>query len=279
MATVSDDLIKEGEGLLFSKNAEEILKFSDRVISVEPDNWYGLYVRGCGYALEPDFANCISNWRSFLDNVEDDSVVERYVPEMCGFLTHCLMHISGKPNLDFSKMGEMLTVINDRLPESEDEVFVTKCMELGLKYLKDNSACESLLTYYSYKALVFCSFRSYVELPILSGFFDGLAAIGDEIKAREDPRIGNVIDADRIFLNEVKAALDSAVENCPPETMERIEEYWLEHNVETYVSHIQQAYNASAAAATAGKLTGKLARKIMLTETQNFIRVYLGPKI
>lgn len=279
MVTVSEDLLKEGTDVLATGNAEEIHKLGDRIVSVEPENWYGLYIRGCAYALEADFANCISNWDKFINNLEDDSFLEKSCDYMASIMVKCLTSLSGKPPLDFGKFGQMLLVINDKLPESDDEVLVTAIMDGAIEYLKDNACTEPYLTYNAFKALTFCSFRAYVEFPLIGGFFEKLMTIGDEIKARSEPAVGGIIDTDRMFLTEVKNAIDTAVAGCSEEDLEKIEEYWLGHKTDSYVGHIQQAYNMSAAYVQAGKLTGKILKKSMLLEVQTFATVYLRGKM
>ncbi|MCQ2085531.1 MAG: hypothetical protein MJZ21_05225 [archaeon] len=279
MATVSEDLFMEGREVLSSQKAEDIHKLGDRIISVEPDNWYGLYLRGCAYGYESDFSNCVENWTKAVNNLDDDSQMESMCQEMCKALVHCLTHVDGNPSMNFAVLGENLITVNDKLPESDDEVFVTSVLSLALEGLRANAPVNPLMTYYTFKALVMCSFRAYVELGIFLGFFEKLNEIAEILKGYSDPKSAGVIDANQLFSVEVSAAIKSALDDTPEDYLEKIEEYWLEHKTDSYMGHLQQAYQMSANYAVLGKFTGKLAKKVMLTEVQVFIKTYLNVKV
>lgn len=279
MATVSEDLIEEGTAVLAQRNTEEIQKLGDRIVSVEPDNWYGLFVRGCGYALESDFSNTVANWNRCIANIEDENTVAGLCPLMTDYLTECIMHLPAGDRLDFSQVAELLDRLNDRLPESEDEVFVNSVLDKGIETLREKAADQPLIAYFAYKALVITGFKSYVELDILMGFMKKLVEINGIVKDHADGKTASAFDNDRLYLDEMHAVMTSAVGNTPEEQLDKIEEYWLEHKTDPYVSHVLQSYQMSAAVSTAGKITSKLAKKVMLAEVQNFIKSYLGPKV
>lgn len=278
-ATVTDELLQEGSELLAKNDSEGLHRLGDRVVSVEPDNWYGLYVRGCAYAIDGDFNNMVASWTQCAAHVDDERTMTDLQPNISKYLAHCILHITDGRGLDVSKISGLLDEINDKLPESDDEFLVNDALDDALGHLKDGAASNALLTYYTYKAVIVASFRSYVELPIFIGFFEKLDKMARLMKEVSDPKTAGVLDASGLFVDEMVAAMRAAVDNCPAEDLQKIEEYWLEHKKDPYLAHLMQAYQMSNAVATAGRFISKIAKKAMLTSVQAFIKVYLSPKI
>ncbi|MCQ2079327.1 MAG: hypothetical protein MJZ38_04645 [archaeon] len=278
MSTVTDDLLIEGKETLASNNAEDIHRFADRVVSVEPDNWYGLYMRGCGYALDNDLSNCVANFRSAAENIEDESVAAELLPTMCQLLAECIVRQDGSVRLDFSRVGEFMNTMNDRLPECDDEVIVTDILGRVIEYIGANKVPVPLIAYYGCKALVVTAFRAYVQLGFFPGFFQSLKQIGEILIGSCDEKSIKLIRGDVAFIDAVIGAIESAVSDRPEEDLGRYEDYWLSHKLDSYVGHIMQAYQLSAASANGGFLA-KMSTKMMNAEIQTFIKIYFSAKI
>ena len=279
MTTVSEELMAEGTEVLASHNAEDIHRLGDRILSVEPDNWYGLYIRGVADALEIGFADAVTNWSKCLANMDEDADVTPLLGDMVSSMAFCLTHMKGGEVKDFSSLGQLISDINQKLPESDEEVIVNPILDEIAAFVRDHDAENPFTAYYAAKALAMTSFRAYVELRFFVGFFTKVKDIGGILKAKCDQRVGNAIDTDAIFVDEVIRVMEEAIANTPAETMEAIEEYWLEHNIDTYLGHLAQAYQMSLAMATAGKFVSKMAKKVMNAEIPLFIKNYLAAKI
>lgn len=278
MATVTEDLLIEGKEILASGNSEEIHRFADRIVSVESDNWYGLYMRGCGYALDADLSNCVSNYKSCGENLEDENKAAELLPVMCQMLAGCIMRQDGSVRLDFSCVGEFLNVMNDRLPECDEEVIVTKVLECMKEAAENGPVAVPLIAYYGCKALVVSSFRAYAQLGFFPGFFETLKQIGQILVVKCDDKSAKMINGDAGYLDAMVNAINSALETRTEEELEKYEDYWLGHKLDTYVGHIMQAYSLSASVANGGFLA-KVGVKLMNTEIQAFIQTYFSAKI
>ena len=278
MATISEDLMAEGRDVLSSHVAEDIHRFGERILSVEPDNWYGLYVRGVAYALEVDFANAVDHWARFLRNADEGIDITPMLGDIVSAVAFCLTHMKGGEVKDFSSLGQFISDLNVRLPESDDEVIVNPILDEIAGFLRDHDAENPFTAYYASKALAMTAFRAYVELRFFVGFFNKVKEIGEILKSKCDPRVGAAVDTDFIFVDEVLRVMEEAIANTPAENMDAIEEYWLEHNVDSYLGHLMQAYQMSLTMATAGKFVGKMAKKVMTAEIPMFMKVYLSAK-
>ena len=279
VATVTDDLIREGNDILAKQSPEEMHSFGDRILSVEADNWYGLFMRGCAFALDGDLNNSVKNLKECAENVEDETVMADLGVRMAECLSKCYLATPAGAQLDFSAVAGFLNAVNDKLPESEDEFMVNAIFEGGFKLLKEREPVNRVITYLMYKATCITAFRAYVELPIFIGFFGKLKALAEELKPICEPKEAEFLDADQVFVDELLAAMTTAVDTCPPEQLELIEEYWLEHKTDVYVGHLLQAYQMSQAVASGRRFMSKMAGKVMLGCIQNFIKAYLSPKV
>ncbi len=278
MATISPELIAEGTDVLASHVAEDIHRFGDRILAVEPDNWYGLYVRGAAYALEIDLPNAVDNWSRCFKNMDEDADASPMLGDIVSSLAFCITHLKGGEVKDFSALGQLISDINIKLPESDDEVIVNPILDEIAGFLRDHDAENPFTAYYASKALAMTAFRAYVELRFFVGFFNKVKEIGEILKSKCEPRVGAAVDTDFIFVDEVLRVMNEAIANTPAEDMDAIEEYWLEHNVDSYLGHLTQAYQMSLTMATAGKFIGKMAKKVMGSEIPMFIKVYLSAK-
>ena len=279
MATISEELMAEGREVLASHVAEDIHRFGDRILSVEPDNWYGLYVRGVADALEIDFPNAVDSWTKCFASMDEGADASAMLGEIISSIAFCLTHMKGGEVKDFSSLGQLISDINQRLPESDDEVIVNPILDEIASYLRENDPENPFTAYYASKALAMTAFRAYVELRFFVGFFGKVKEIGEILKAKCDPRVGGAVDTDAMFVDEVLRVMNEAIADTPAEEMDAIEEYWLEHNIETYLGHLSQAYQMSLAMATAGKFVSKMAKKVMNAEIPLFIKNYLAAKI
>ena len=279
MATVTDELIQEGNDLFAKQSAEDLHRLGDRILSVEADNWYGLFIRGCAFALEGDLNSSVKNLKECAEKVEDENVMADLADRMADCLSKCYLRIDAGAQLDFTSVAGFLNAVNDKLPESEDEFMVNAIFDRGLGLLKETAPVNRIITYLLYKATCITSFRAYVELPIFIGFFGKLKAVAEELKLTCEPKEAEFLDADQTFVDELVAAMSTAVDTCPPDQLERIEEYWLDHKTDVYVGHLLQAYQMSQAVSSGRKFMAKMASKVMLTSIQNFIKAYLSPKV
>lgn len=279
MATVSEDLLLEGKDLLTKQSAEDIHRFGDRILSVEPDNWYGHYMRGCAFAIEADVTNSMKHLKTFAQGLDDEQMMADLCPGIAMAMARCMVSLTDPRGLDFSHVGELVGIVNSKLPESEDEYLLNAVFDIGIGYMKEGSPLNPLLTFHSYKALVVTAFRAYVELSIMIGLFEKIVIVKDTLSALGDPALNKALDANMDFINEMIAVMRDAVDDCPPDRLDKIEEYWLEHKVEPYLAHIFQAYQMSGTAAGGGRFLGKMAKKVMSTEILTFIKVYLSPKV
>ena len=279
MATVTDDLIQEGNELFTKQSAEDLHRFGDRILSVEADNWYGLFIRGCAFALENDLNSSAKNLTECAEHVEDETVMEDLCPRIAQCFARCYMETGRAEGLDFTLVSGMLSAINDKLPESDGEYLVNAMFDEGMKLLKGKPPADPVMAYLMYKATCITSFRAYVELKIFIGFFEKLSALAEELKLSSDPKVCEFIDANEVFTQEMLAAMRTAVDTCPPERLELIEEYWLEHKTDAFVGHVIQAYQMSGAVASGRKFMSKMAGKVMLSSVQSFIKTYLSPKV
>ncbi len=278
MSTVTPELMAEGEAAIAKHDAEEIHRLGDRIVSVEPDNWYGLYVRGVGYAFEVDIKNAIDCWTKAFEGIEDESYAVKMLPGIIDSLAFCLNHMKGGEMDDFRTLGELISTINGMLPESDDEVIVNPVLDKSLEYFAETAPEHPFTAYYSLKAFVMSAFRAYVELRFFPVFFEKLRKAGDEIKVHAEDRLVKAIESDYVFIDLLIGAINGAIESTSAEDMDAIEEYWLEHSIDPYLGHLTQAYQMSAAMATSGKLMGKMAKTVMNSEIPLFIKVYLSAK-
>ncbi len=278
MATVTPELIAEGESIIAKHDAEEIHRFGDRVVSVEPDNWYGLYVRGVGYCLEVDLKNAVDCWTRSFAGIEDEAYAERMVPGIVDSLAFCLNHMKGGEVDDFKTLGELISTINGMLPESDGEVIVIPVIDRSIEFFSENPAEFPFTAYYTLKALAMTAFRAYVEMRIFVDIFTKLALAGEKIKVHASDKAAGAIESDRIFVDMMLDAVRGIVDNTPAEELDAIEEYWLEHSIDPYLSHLMQAYQMSSAMATSGKFLSKMAKKVMTSEVELFSKFYLAAK-
>ena len=278
MSTVTPELLSEGEAIVSRHDAEEIHRFGDRIVSVEPDNWFGLYVRGVGYGLEIDLKNAVDCWTRSLEGIDDESYAEKMLPGIVDSLAFCLNHMKGGDMDDFKSLGELISSLNGMLPESDDEVIVNPVLDRSVEFFSAHPAEFPFTAYYALKAFVMTAFRAYVELRFFPVFFGKLKNAGDHIKANAEERVANAIDTDYLFVDTLVNAINGALESTSAEDLDAIEEYWLEHKVDPYLAHLMQAYQMSAAMATSGKFMGKVAKTVMNSEIPLFIKAYLSPK-
>lgn len=278
MATLSPELLNEGKDVLCSRNAEDIVRFADRIVSVEPDNWFGLYAKGVGSGLSINFPEFVANMTKCFDNLENGEDIVPLFQHFTDSLSFCLTHMNTAEVKDFSGLGELFNKVNDKLPESDDELIVTPVLDSALAALGEAAPEDPFAAYYALKAMAMTAFRAYVELEFFVDFFAKMEKIGEAIKAKSDERVGAVMDTDRIFLDTFINTVSSALSNVSNEDLDAIEEYWLEHRIDPYLGHIMQAYQMSAAMATSGKLMTKLAKKVMANEIFAFVKVYLSAK-
>ena len=279
MATVTEELIQEGNDLFAKQSAEDLHKLGDRILSVETDNWYGLFIRGCAFALQGDLNNSMKNLKGCAEQVEDETVMEDLAVRMAECLSQCYMVLDTGVQPDFAVVSGFLSAINDKLPESEDEFMLNAIFDGVFKLLKERQPDNFIITYLLSKATCIVAFRAYVEIPILIGLFGKLKALAEELKLSCDPKEAEFIDADLTFVDELLSAMDYVVSSCSPEQLEGIEEYWLDHKTDVYVGHILQAYQMSQALGSGRKFMIKMASKVMTGSIQNFVKSYLSPKV
>ena len=278
MSTISEDLMAEGSEILASHVAEDIHRFGDRILSVEPDNWYGLYVRGVAYALELDLADAIGSWSKFVGGVEEDVDLTPMLGHIISSLAFCITHIKTGEVKVFGELGQLIDKLNQKLPETEGEIIVTPILDEIAAFVRDHDAENPFGAYFGSKALAIAAFCAYVELAIFKEFLLRVKVIGEILKSKCEPRVGEAMDTDFIFIDEVLAAIDDALANTPAEELEAIEEYWLEHSADPYLGHLMQAYQMSLTMVTAGKFVGKMAKKVMSSEIPLFMKNYLAAK-
>lgn len=278
MVTLSQELLDEGKDILSSRNAEDIVRFADRIVSVEPDNWFGLFVKGVGSGLSTNFPEFVASMTKCIDSMETGDDMVPLFEHFTDSLAFCLTHMNTAEVKDFSGLGELFNKLNEKFPENDDEIIVNPVLDSALSALSENAPADPFAAYYALKAMAMTAFGAYVELDFFLGFFDKVAQIGEAIKAKCDERVGAVMDADRIFLDTFRDIVSSGLASVSEEDLDAIEEYWLEHRIDPYLGHIMQAYQMSAAMATSGKLMTKLAKKVMTNEIIAFMKIYLNVK-
>lgn len=277
MTTIDPDLLSESRELTDSCDADALHKFSDRILTVQPENWLGLYTRGCAYALDANFADMMSNWKAFINALDDDSLIVDIQPVLSTYYATCLLHLVIDKKLDMSDFGDFLATVNDKMPESEGEVFLNSAMDIAIDALKAGNTTMPPLTYYAFKASVVTSFKAYVELPIFIGFFDKLSQMLEIILKGSTPKNVKVMEKDREFLDTMTISMNWAIENSTPEELEAAEEYWVEHDRNPYLAHVMQTYQFSLATSVGGFFVSKMAKGAMKTSVKNFIARYLAP--
>lgn len=277
MSSIDPNLLSEGKELIESHDADGLHRFSDRVLTVDPKNWFGLYARGCAYALDADYENMMSNWSGFIDAIDDDSMVADLQPVLSSYYAYCLLHMSINNKLDISKYGNFIGSVNDKLPESKEELFLNDAMDIAIEGLKKGDADYPQAAFYVFGGSVVASFSVYVELPIFIGFFNKLSQMLDIAAKDATPKGIKIMEKNRFFIESMLSAMNWAVDNCSSEELESAEEYWIEHDRNPYLAHVSQAYQMLLISATGGFVLSKIAKKAMRVSARNFIVSYLAP--
>ncbi len=277
MTAIDQNLLIECKELTEACDADALHKFADRILTVQPENWLGLYARGCAYALDANFDEMMSNWKNFIEGLDDDSLIVDIQPVLSTYYCTCLLHIVIDKKLDMSDFGDFLATVNDKMPESDGELFLNSAMDQVIEALKVGNSIHPPLTYYAFKASVVTSFKAYVEFPIFIGFFDKLSQMLDLILKGVTEKDAKVMEKDRLFLESMNSSMQWAIDNCTPEELEAAEEYWVEHDRNPYLAHVMQTYQFSLATSVGGFFLSKMAKGAMKTSVRNFVVRYLAP--
>lgn len=277
MTEIDPDLLSESRELLDACDADALRKFSDRILAVQPENWLGLYTHGCCCALDADYVGMMSDWKGFIENLDDDAPIVDIQPVLSRYYAHCLLRLVTNEKLDMSDFGDLLATVNDKMPECEGESFLNAAMDIALDSLKEGRSALPPLTYYAFKASIVTAFKAYVELPIFIGLFAKLSQMLDLVLRNTTPKGAKMMDKDREFLDTMLLSMNWVIENCTPEQLESAEEYWVEHDRNAYLAHVMQTYQFSLASAVGGFLVSKISKGAMKTSARNFAVRYMAP--
>lgn len=277
MTEIDQNLLSESKELLEACDADALHKFSDRILTVQPENWLGLYTHGCYCALDADYDGMMSDWKRFIESLDDDALIVDIQPALSKYYAQCLLHLVTNKKLDMSDFGDFLANVNDKMPECEGESFLNTAMDIAIESLKEGKCSIPPLTYYAFKASVVTGFKAYVELPIFIELFTKLSQMLDIVLQNSTPKGAKVMDKDREFLDTMLSSMNWVIENCTPEELESVEEYWVEHDRNAYLAHVMQTYQFSLASAVGGFFMSKISKGAMKTSARNFVVRYLAP--